>query len=813
MWRLVFGLLAGILLASLRAPEGIALFHLPGVPAETTYFVRALALFAIALAAALGRNLFAAERSNADLLWAITAGFLLHSLAPAGEAGARWLSLLVPPAIFVVFVVKWLDPRAAGPDPSPPPKRALVLRLGLFLGGLGAALACEGLARHLQLLGAGTSGDENVFGGTFLILVAFGGLSFGSFLKALDGDQARAPAALVCLPLAAASGWLGVSALQTMASTRELDRFVRRIGLNTADHGTLQLDAALAAPVFVVVAFLIGTALYSARRRSEFSAVLCGAGVALLLVPRLLQLPADLEPESAAFSTQLIGYGAVIAAGGSLLAAVLGRELRVPMRLALAGATIVAASLGPWFKSQALPILSPWALRPAIPTYMIEGPQGLFTVEPSGPGFLHATLGRRLLSPDFDGAQADAARMRRSWDVLGERMPGGKISVLLIGQLTPGRALILTSLGATTIDRTASWSEAMPRLEAELFRNGPIPLPAGSVLSLAEASDKCQSLGYDLVIIPPVPGRAPSIPAYTDGHPTPVVAWFDAGEQLAWRSIERPVLLSAHEFGALSLGIVWGMDDLTTLGRVQAGDSGSAPWPLDWLQSRTYERSFRSQAAMGERLAAGNAEGPAAALTAGLAAHYSAQQHSSPFENESQQIEISEASLELLRSAALERVPDAFTREVWNGLATILTGKRAIEHIYTYIAPIAEAWAPWRELELALAEAELEALEPGAAAKRLEALLAAGSGDRAVRELLARARTQEENYPEAIRLLRGLFQDSLDPRVERQLGLVLFETGDPEGRGILERVFEHDHEDVEVGALLHPERDWAAPHR
>ena len=94
-----------------------------------------------------------------------------------------------------------------------------------------------------------------------------------------------------------------------------------------------------------------------------------------------------------------------------------------------------------------------------------------------------------------------------------------------------------------------------------------------------------------------------------------------------------------------------------------------------------------------------------------------------------------------------------------------------------------------------------------------EALLAAGSGDRAVRELLARARTQEENYPEAIRLLRGLFQDSLDPRVERQLGLVLFETGDPEGRRILERVFEHDHEDVEVGALLHPERDWAAPHR
>jgi hypothetical protein len=47
----------------------------------------------------------------------------------------------------------------------------------------------------------------------------------------------------------------------------------------------------------------------------------------------------------------------------------------------------------------------------------------------------------------------------------------------------------------------------------------------------------------------------------------------------------------------------------------------------------------------------------------------------------------------------------------------LLVEKREIEFVDQYVRPIAESWAPWWQLEVALARAELEGLDPEAAAQ------------------------------------------------------------------------------------------------
>ena len=54
-------------------------------------------------------------------------------------------------------------------------------------------------------------------------------------------------------------------------------------------------------------------------------------------------------------------------------------------------------------------------------------------------------------------------------------------------------------------------------------------------------------------------------------------------------------------------------------------------------------------------------------------------------------------------AALLEREPDAFARELYAGLARVLTGKRDVGLIYEVLEQVAEEHAVWPILELALA--------------------------------------------------------------------------------------------------------------
>jgi len=230
---------------------------------------------------------------------------------------------------------------------------------------------------------------------------------------------------------------------------------------------------------------------------------------------------------------------------------------------------------------------------------------------------------------------------------------------------------------------------------------------------------------------------------------------------------------------------------------------GSAPRPgaLARLLERRHWRAASATLAIAEELERQN-KGP---LWVGLASYARAQVPSSPFETDSQQVELDEETLASLREAALAEPPSAFVRATWNWLARVLAGKRDVTAIEAHIAPLAARWAPWPELEIALARADLEALDPAAAVKRLSPLATGPEAPFDVLTVLGEACEQAGDAAGAIQAWkRALEIRPADPWVERRLAMARVRSGDPGGRDAVQRLLEEHPEDEDLRAFLGP---------
>ncbi len=873
MRSLLVGIFAGLVLSTLRAPLGLELLQLPATAPGAAMAFRAGALLAIAVGLILGFRDRSQHFSPFGLLIGTAAGFQAHwqtmdspspvlvqglfsvllvSLLVAGHTGgpevrprklrivflalaaligwylidlghpeghAEAVLALILGTAAIVIVARCTDTPApeASEDTQElrPPRGGLT---AIAIGGGGLAILAEGIARHLRLLGGGSSVDDSVFTSTFLALAAFGGLAFA---RSLRERRSVLLGRGVVLSLGGLAAWGSFRVLENLAHTRGLENFLRRfeligVQLDLSQRGMLNYDLAVAAPVLVVPAFVVGTAVCLFRRPAELAALLLGAAAGLALSPDLMEFAFDLDAvrgEPALLhhssSAQLVLFGGTVAAIGGLLSFLTSPGLDRPRRLVGCLVAFGGIALCRFPERPPIEILSPWGRREPQPVLVLDAPCGLLTVETDTGGTQVVTLDRRRLTPETQDEAADIERLQTSWRLLGDRPEGAETGVLLVGQLTPGRALVLSDLGATRIDRTAAWQPAMEAIEHVLFEGPPNWVP-GEVLTTAEARRRLNGGDYDLVIVPPVEGPPPTTRNLASPESSTVAVWLDGSSGVETQHLGETLLLQAPRLMQLFVAVVRApqIDELRLAagfgapGFLAGGDPVSA-WPAgEALGTRIERRGDLLRGRLARRLAeAERTPGPATAL----ALHFEAQDFSSPFETPEEQVELDTESLRLISQAAAGPEPSFLVQRLAEDLSVLLRAQRKVEEIDTWLAGPAERHQPWPPLELALAHAALELLDPEAAVTHLETALAGAGGNAGSWAMLAEAQQQAGDDAGAARSLERASQMAPESHaLQKRLAIAWRRSGDPRGPAALTEALREHPEDEELLAHQGP---------
>jgi hypothetical protein len=819
------GLLAGLVLSALRAPRGLDLFEFPVAGATTTLGWRAAAL------ATCGVVLWAAlRRPGFVLLASAAAGFALHGLVLGNLLAPRStlaLALVVAAGLALALVV-CLDERKLD-EPAEPlhTHRAAWAGevVGLFAAGAGLALALEAVARHLRAFGDGLAQDDAVFGVAFLLLAALGAGTLGWLAR-------LAPLRNLSLPLGLAASatacFVGLSVAAELVKVPTLDRYAGRFGLALVEHGTLAWDLLLGSTFLVAPALLAGFALAGARTGRQGAAVCFGAAQGLLLSGVLLRgSGVDVEVDDAWYAAQLVPFGALLAFAGAALAALSAAGPRPAVRYGALIALCALAVVPLTREVLGLPLRAPWddsnPLAPRMYATTFDAPEGLATVETRGAAPPIATLDGRELTSGLADPLAELQRLQISAACVGEgRHARGALTALLVGALDPFRAVVLRQQGFTRIDRSVAWHGLLPRLEAQLFKS--VPLPEGDVLAPGEARRRIAEGRYDLVLVPQVAGDAPALGALELDADWPakttLVAWIGTETPSAHLDLGETVLLSSDGLESLCIGIARNarLEEAPApataaqpmpVRAARAGAPRGTPTPLAQLSipdgHRFRERTLANRIEWIERLADGARGTPDEPFFAGLLALYRAQERSSPFETPEQGVELPDAGLDLLLRHVETAKPDAFARGVWEAVARVLAGKRDVERVRRYVGPAARKHAPWPSLEKTLARADLEALEPEEAVKRLEAIAVLAMDDFDYWNLLGEARKAARDEVGATRAWRKALE--LRPAhqvLKRRLAMLLVRTGEPGGRQLIEQLLQAHPDDANLRAYLGP---------
>lgn len=803
MLSLVFGWLCGFTLSYMRAPQGWTLFELPAVAPTTAMAVRAAGLSLVAM------GLLARGRAalNPALLLAAALGFATHAylLAP----------LLAPPSVLsmvgtgvLAAVGLWWLARAQARCAElceDHPSASFAELLGLAIAGVGSAFGLELLARHLRLHGGQLADDDSHFALTLLLLLGLGAAAFG-WLG--DWPRWKRSATALSVAMAGAALYAALWMLTRTSAPIQAREYLQTFGLDLSQHGTLPYDALLAASMFVLPAFALGTALHVAQDGQRRFALLLGAAVGLICLPSLFsEQAAAASSDKQTFAAQWLPLAAILTSGGAVLALLVEKTASTPLRwiqLLLGLSTLAPALL---VNASAQHVLAPWSRTPVAPYQLRETPGGLLTIE--GPllpdsmsgNIKQLTLERRVLVPGLEGIPDELSMLQASLELLSpEQRAAGGLRVLLVGQLTSLRARMLSEAGVQSIDRCASWWPSMESIEQEYF--GDTPRPAGAILRPEQASANLKQGVYALVIVPPVRGDPPVIPSLELPSSTTLVLWLDSaaslprGSQESWwyyapSKIDNPLLALVLHPRAKDLSLF----------QMQLP---RAARPLSWLFQRNSERLSKTRAQNFQRLASAM-KSP---LGDGLAQLYSAQSLSSPFESPAESFELPKSALDKLREATLSERDRPLTngvRVLWEELGLVLAGKRWIPEIYEYLEPLAQARAPWPGLERQLALADAESLEFESAYARLLPLqdYFAKRGDfwrelAKVQEQLGKADDCIWSYRKALGLRPG------DHDLERRLAILLVRAGDPEGKPMVEKLLGEHPDDEELRIYAGP---------
>ena len=818
----LFGLVAGATLSAMRAPRGLDWTQLGAVDGMTSGLFRGGALLAIALAIDARRASMQRPLNVTTILAGCAVGYashallLAHRLQPTGRFGFGTLLIAASIALW------WLAKRTPGTPPKgdePDPPRDSVSRferLGLVLGGLGAAFALENLAQQVRQFGGGLPEDDALIGAVFLCIVAIGAICFGTFVSA---PRLRRIAPAVGLVLVAAATLHGLHFLGGMHPD-PLWRYLKRIGLDYSRIGMWRATFGLAGAAMVISGFVLGTTLSASRHPTRLASMLVGAALALVVRPlgvialtRPMTFPAD---AGNAWAWRLSAVGTVVAAVGALVVVIATERGR---RLALSTAVVVVATLVVCTRPIVIWSFSPWFITPIAVDLVVPTAAGIVTVEQTTDRTRIVTVDRKRVTPIAEDGELDERRILWAWALLPKEVRASNDTrILVIGQMTPRRADLLRRFGAAEIDRTAPWYDALEAVERALFEN-PAEIP-GSRIAPGEARRRIASGDYDLVLSLPTHGPIifPRSPMHVKWNAVedPVlgdldlpdgtlgIGWLDANSPLSGRDLGPRVVLAMERFEHLTLGIIRG--ETANTGEEGAsnrpilfstGEPTQRIAPLDLLTTLSRWRAFRLHQALADRLSSAAEGTEMADLALGLALHYRAQEESSLFETRAQSTEVDEDELRAFHAALRSRpVLDAFTRDLWEGVAWLLTEKRMPDMMLAYVESVADAYTPWPALDVGVGRAYQEFLQPEEALRFLERALEADPYN--LEAFVSSAEIADElgRYEHAVELIRAALAVQPDRyEFRRALGISLDKSGDPEGRKILLELLRERPED------------------
>ena len=730
----LFALTAGALASFLRARGGPALADLP-LPSPTGAALHRSGALAIVAAAVLLRRsrLFDHDVPPGRMLAFALAGFVGHGLlVPRLFVTSSPLdrAVLAVAALVALLSIASRGAREGSEAPAPPPAE----RVALALAAAAAATALELLVRRLRLVGAARADDDTVFAAVLLASALLGSVLLGAPLAARFRPPNVLATSLATVPLACLLGLHSVAGLAEAAGLRAALAVPTRVGLPAiaADGlGTLAWSALLGARTLLLPGFAVGVAFAAARGRARLASLLVGAALA---PPIALLLVGDGEPttlgelERAAPAATLVSICALAAT----VAGVRGRR-SLPLLAAVALATLLTP------RRAALP-LSPWWRAPVEPLLVVDSAAGLATVEPHTDGALVATLDRRRLTPTVAEEPADAQRI-----AFALALAGGS-RVLLVGQLTPARAHALRMNGCERVDRTAPWPHAAA-MERALFADH--DAPDGAHLTSDEADQLVFEGAYDLVLVPPVAGPAlPSlsaelvdwVPADAPAPPTSLpggtlaITWLPAAADTTALPAGATVVPAGPTLTAIGVGlasgvsskpwVVGGARDQPPFWRL--ADQATGPPPALGLLRPWATRLDPRRAAVWRRLAGAPTDERWRTAAGALAAHFDAQEASSPWHTRHSATEVDDAAIAALAASARGAAPDPALRSLVEDAALLLVAKREPDLLTEHFVPLADEHAPWPELDRALAHAWRELLAP----ERAEAALARASDAR-----------------------------------------------------------------------------------
>jgi hypothetical protein len=223
-----------------------------------------------------------------------------------------------------------------------------------------------------------------------------------------------------------------------------------------------------------------------------------------------------------------------------------------------------------------------------------------------------------------------------------------------------------------------------------------------------------------------------------------------------------------------------------------------------WTRIRRLQ-SLRADAARSSTFEAVD-ETRSTALSSALALFYARQTASPPFEHGLTRIELDEGILTWLDRAATEAPLDPFLRASWSWIARVLVEKRDVTNIDRFLTPLAAAHAPWSDLEIALAYADLEGLDAPAAAKRLEAVVALESSNWRAWFALGEAREIAKDAAGAVKAFGTVCELLPDQYpLRRRLAMAKVRLGDPTGRTLVAELLTRNPRDEELKAFLGPD--------
>ncbi len=358
-------------------------------------------------------------------------------------------------------------------------------------------------------------------------------------------------------------------------------------------------------------------------------------------------------------------------------------------------------------------------------------------------------------------------------------------SLLFVGILTPERKRALDALGVLELEVTSPFAREPRSHLVDNVRH----------VDLDEARARDEAGHYDVVLVAPVGGAVPRALVRTMGLQTRRIVWFESSGELAGARWSERIDAACPDMERVLVALTSGSGELVgnePLRRMR-------PWTRLATDADELRRS--DALACAERIALAQAGTENESAAQALVVHLAAQKRSAPDADLAARVELDLGALERWSQAARSPTATRFQLRLVGAAAEVLTIKRELELIERFVLPVGEGDPRSAAVERALGLAELEMLDPAAAAERFSRALGISPRDEDLLVLRARTRLARGDGETAARELEralALLPDSV--RIRREFLIAASRAGRPGALEALRELAAARPDDAELRA-------------